>query len=239
MKHPKIFKNLARYYDLIESSKDYKSESEYLKKLIVKNKKSKGNELLEVACGTGSYLKYLKNNFKCVGTDVNEEMLKIARKKVKGVKLSKKDMIDFNLNKKFDVILCLFASIGFVKTEANLKKTIVNFSNHLNPGGIVIIDPWLTKSEFKPELIYATTFNSKDEKMVRLTIYKLKNKISIIDTQYLMVKKGGNVNHIVDQMQLGLFDTKTILNLMEKSGIKTRFLKKEGFGRGLFVGVKE
>lgn len=239
MKHPQIFKKLARYYDLIESSKNYKSESEYLKRLIKKYNQSKGDELLEVACGTGSYLKYLKDDFKCTGIDINEEMLKIARDKVGGVKLLKKDMINFNLNKKFDVILCLFASIGFVKTESNLKNTIKNFANHLKSGGLVIIDPWLTKSEFKPESIYATTFNGKNEKMVRLTIYKLKNKLSVIDTQYLMAEKGKDIKHFVDQMELGLFSNKKILDLMEESGLKSKFLKKEGFGRGLFIGIKK
>lgn len=93
-----------------------------LKKLISRYKKSKGRDLLDVACGTGNHLKYLKNSFSCTGTDIDEEMLSIARKKVKGVVFKKADMTTLSLNKKFDVITCLFSSIGYVKTYANLRK---------------------------------------------------------------------------------------------------------------------
>ena len=42
-------KELARYYDLIYSGKDYEKEAGYVKDLILTNKKSKGMALLEVA----------------------------------------------------------------------------------------------------------------------------------------------------------------------------------------------
>ncbi len=238
MKHPKIFKKLAKYYDLIESSKNYKSESAYLKKLIYLYKRSKGNELLEVACGTGSYLQYLKHSFHCTGTDINEEMLHFAKKKIKGVTFLRRDMIHFDLHKTFDVILCLFASLGFVKTKAHLKRTLHNFSRHLHSGGIVVIDPWFTKSTYKPESIYATTYEGKDEQMVRLTIFKLQGNISVLKTQYLVAEKGKEIKHLVDEMELGLFPTNTILTFMEQAGLTSRFLKKEGFGTGLFIGIK-
>ena len=58
-----LFKNFGKHYDLIYSSKNYKQEANKIKKLISKYKKSSGKELLEVACGTGRYLKYFKKGF--------------------------------------------------------------------------------------------------------------------------------------------------------------------------------
>lgn len=46
------YTDLARYYDLIYSWKDYQKEAATIQRLIVKYKRSKGNDLLEVACGT-------------------------------------------------------------------------------------------------------------------------------------------------------------------------------------------
>ena len=51
-----LFKNFGHYYNIIYASKDYKKEAEEIKRLIRKYKLSKGNDLLEVACGTGRYL---------------------------------------------------------------------------------------------------------------------------------------------------------------------------------------
>ena len=89
MKNQLLYKKLAKYYDLVYSWKDYKKEANKIRKLIKKYKKSEGKGLLDVACGTGGHLKFLKSNFSCTGIDINDEMLKIAKKKVRGLFLRK------------------------------------------------------------------------------------------------------------------------------------------------------
>ncbi len=44
-----LYTDLARYYDLIYSWKDYQKEAATIRRLIAKHKRSKGNDLLEVA----------------------------------------------------------------------------------------------------------------------------------------------------------------------------------------------
>ena len=55
-----MYKELAKYYDLIYWRNDYKKELNTIRKLIKKYKMAEGNSLLEVACGTGKHLEYLK-----------------------------------------------------------------------------------------------------------------------------------------------------------------------------------
>ncbi|MBV8803358.1 MAG: class I SAM-dependent methyltransferase, partial [Gammaproteobacteria bacterium] len=141
-----IFKEFAKYYDLLYSWKNYKNESNTIKNLIKKHKKSLGNDLLEMACGTGKHLPYFKDSFSILATDINRNMLSIARKNITGVQFKLADMTQFDLGKKFDVILCLFSSIAYIKTYKNLNKTIKNFSEHLKKGGVVIIEPWFTEA---------------------------------------------------------------------------------------------
>jgi len=97
MKKQVMYKELAKYYDLIYLSKDYKKESKKLMRIIKRYKKSEGKNLLDVACGTGSHLKFLEKKFDCFGIDVNNEMLKIARKKLKKVILRKANMVNFSI----------------------------------------------------------------------------------------------------------------------------------------------
>ena len=136
MRKQTIFKDLARYYDLIYSGKNYKKEVAVVTALICQFKRSAGNDLLEIACGTGGHARYLRNHFHVVATDNNPQMLRIARRKVKGVTFKQADMIDFDLGRQFDVVACLFSSIGYVKTLGNLKRTLRNFAQHLKPGGV-------------------------------------------------------------------------------------------------------
>jgi len=240
MKTQMLYRELGKYYNLIYHLKDYKKEVEIVKKLLLKYKKSDGKELLDVGCGTGQHLKYLKNYFSCTGIDVNKEMLEIARKNVKGVVYKQADMIDFNLNKKFDMIICLFSSIGYVRTYSNLKKTIQNFSNNLKTGGVVLIEPWFTKDTFIPGKLHMTTCDGEDIKLVRLDFSRVKGNISIIEMHYLIAEKRKGVKYFSDQHELGLFRIDKTLGFMRDADLKSMYLKHGlKMQRGLYVGIKK
>ena len=186
-------KDLAKYYDIMYQKKDYKKETAIIETLISKYKKSKGRELLEVACGTGNYLKYLKDNFNCTGLDLNEEMLRIAKKKSPKLQFFKANMINFALNKKFDVVACLFCTIGQVKTYSNLEKALKSFSKHLNKGGVVIIGSWFStvgKSGYKVGMQSLESYEKSEVRIARMIMSKLSGNISILEMHYLIAEKG-------------------------------------------------
>lgn len=234
-----MYKELAKYYDLIYHWKDYETEASAIKDLIKKYKKSNGKFLLDVGCGTGMHIKYFKDDFSCTGIDINNEMVEVAKSKVKNVIFKQSDMIDFDLNTEFDVILCLFSSIGYVKTYLNLEKTIKNFAKHLKKGGVLIVEPWFTKSTYWVGEPSMTTYDGKDIKIARLNTTKIEGDLSIMEMHYLIVERNEDVKHFVDMHELGLFEANRTLEIMEKANFKSEFLK-DGLmkDRGLFIGVK-
>ena len=235
-----MYKQFAEVYDLLYSFIDYQKSSKKLIKLIKKYKKIPGNQLLDIACGTGTHLFYLQDKFSCTGIDLNNEILDIARKKVKKANFIQADMITMNLNKKFDIIICLFSSIGYVKTYENLKRTINNFSNHLNSGGIVIIEPWLEKSIYKAGLPSMTTYDGEDIKIARLNTTNLDDDLSIMEMHYLMVRKGEEVQYFKDYHELGLFDSEKTIEIMKAANLEVKSFKKGIMvERGLFIGIKK
>ncbi|HLC58740.1 MAG TPA: class I SAM-dependent methyltransferase [Candidatus Nanoarchaeia archaeon] len=240
MKNQLMYKEYAKYYDLIYSWKNYKKEADKINKLINFYKKSNGLDLLEVACGTAHHLKYLKNKFNCSGIDINQGILDVAKKKFPDINFKKADMVNFKFGKKFDIITCLFSSIGYVKTEANLRKTINNFASHLKQGGVVIIEPWFTKSAYRVGFPHMTTYESKELKIARLNVSKVKGNLSIMDMHFLVAEKDKEMKYFIDRHEMGMFGTDKISQIMKEAGLKAKFLKK-GFmeERGLFVGIKE
>ncbi|MFX0005107.1 MAG: class I SAM-dependent DNA methyltransferase [Promethearchaeota archaeon] len=234
-----MYKELAKYYDLIYSWKDYKEEVKSIKKLINQYKISEENELLDVGCGTGKHLEYLKDDFSCIGSDINTEMLDVARQKVSGVTFIEADMITLDLNKKFDVIISLFSSIGHVKTYDNLEQTLQNFSKHLKKGGIVIIEPWLTKSTYDAGRPGMTTYDTEDIKIARLNTTKIEDDLSILEFYYLIAERNKDIVYYSEKHELGLFEIDKFLNYMTNSSLKSQFLE-DGLmkGRGLYIGIK-
>jgi ubiquinone/menaquinone biosynthesis C-methylase UbiE len=234
-----MYTTLARYYDLIYKNKDYQREADDLIRLIAKHKKSKGYELLDVACGTGNHLKYLQRRFRCTGLDLNAEMLKIARTKV-NAELVCADMANFHLGKKFDVITCLFSAIGYVLTYERLGETIRNLQKHLKPGGILIIEPWYSRDELRDGVPQMATYDSKDLKIARLSVTGVTETETRIHMHYLIAETGNSVKHLSEVHKLGNFEIHEILSLMRQAGMKVVYIKKAlRSGRGLLVGTRE
>src|SRR3569623_1455803 len=96
--------NRAKYYDLIYSSKDYKTEAETVLKVIARHKPSPGHDLLDVGCGTGRHLQHFTAHYRCEGVDNNAGVLSLARKALPRVRFTKMDMSKLRLERPFDVI---------------------------------------------------------------------------------------------------------------------------------------
>lgn len=234
-----IYTDLAKYYDLIYSHKDYQHEANQIKSLIKKYKKSNDNDLLEVACGTGKHIQYFKDSFSILATDANKDMLAVAQKNIPSVKFKQADMIHLDLDKKFDVIICLFSSIGYVKNYKNLNKTIKNFAQHLKIGGVVIIEPWLAELSFITGAPSMATYNGNDIKIARLCISKKQGMLSILDLHYLIAEQNKEIKSFVEHHELAMFEPNKVLNIMKEKGLKAIFLKNGLMkDRGLYIGVK-
>ncbi|MCJ7649889.1 MAG: class I SAM-dependent methyltransferase [Candidatus Lokiarchaeota archaeon] len=235
-----MYDNFAEIYDLIYEFLDYEKTAKKIKKLILKIKKTKENTLLDMACGTGKHLSYLKKDFKCTGVDISDQMLDVARKNYTDIRFIQADMMELDLKEKFDAITCLFSSIGYVKTYKNLKKTIHNFANHLKQGGVIIIEPWLTKSNAIDGLASMTTYESDEFKIARQCVTKIEEDVSRFVMHYMIARKGGDVTYFKDSHELGLFDTDKTLQIIEEAGINIKYLEKGlETERGLFIGVKK
>ena len=235
-----IYRDLAMYYDLIYTWKDYKTEADTIKQLIATYQKSDGNTLLEAACGTWHHLEYFQKDFVCTGVDINQWILNVAKKKHKKIVFKKADMISLDLNKKFDIITCLFSSIGYVKTYANLEKTMNSFAKHLKTGGVVIIEPWFTADTYKAWSPHLTTYEDKDLKIARAVVSNKKGNLSIQNMHYLVAERNKEVKHYTDTHEMWLFEVEKTLAYMKKAWLTAKFLK-DGLmkDRWLFIWVKK
>ena len=82
--------------------------------------------------------------FQVEGLDLDEQLLAMARQRNPDVRLHHADRANFALGRTFDVVTCLFSTIGYVKTLANLSRAIQCMAQHLLPGGFLLIEPWFT-----------------------------------------------------------------------------------------------
>lgn len=111
-----------------------------LKVLEKLNEEENLGKLIELGCGTGYFTKILSDKSESIiSTDISEEMLSIARKKLKGFEFQVMDCQDL----KFDDGTFDTAFIGLVLLFADdPKKALRESSRVLKPeGSLIIVDP--------------------------------------------------------------------------------------------------
>ncbi len=234
-----MYDRLAPYYDVIYQWKDYRAECEKLHRLIIKHKRSPGKRLLDVACGTGEHLKYLRARYAVTGVDLSPAMLKLARKKLPGIVLARGNMLLFRLRPKFDVLLCLFSSIGYLHSYSKLQQALRNFSRHLVSGGVLLLEPFVARERYATGAIHSLTQNDEGVTITRMNTSRRRGDFAILDFHYLVGTKQG-VRHYSDHHILTLFDQDKFLQILAKEGFHARFLENGLMkNRGLFVAVKD
>jgi SAM-dependent methyltransferase len=231
----------AEYYDQIYLKRnDYKVESEFIKKIVKKFERKPSRTLLDVGCGTGEHLRYLSRAFRCKGIDISREMIKTAKAKVVGAEFKVADMMDFDLGEKFDVVTCLFSSIGYVQTFENLVTTLKNFRMHLGDEGLTLVEPWVFKKDFREGSFSIDTFEDDRVKLVRMGTSKLSRSCWSVCFHYL-IGKDGKIKHAQEIHKMLVADYEDYVKAFDWAGYgKAEFLKGDSWtrSRGLFVAME-
>jgi SAM-dependent methyltransferase len=146
-------------------------------------------------------------------------------------------MIDFKLERHFDIITCLFSSIGYVKTKSGLRKALKNMSDHLRPGGVLLVEPWFTPEQWNPGKLFTIQIEKPDLKIVRMSLSRQQGEISFVDLHY-MVGTSNGIDHLTEIHTLGLFTHAEYMDAFNKAGLHVVLNKKGPGGRGIFIGQK-
>jgi SAM-dependent methyltransferase len=227
----------AVIYDAIYSFKDYADEANTLKGMIARHKRSPGNDLLDVACGTGKHLEYLRPDFTVEGLDLFAEMLGVARQRLPGVPFHQGDMADFDLGRQFDVITCLFSAIGYVKTRDRLDAAVANMARHVKPGGVLLVEPWFAPDTFKPGTVHGRYVDLPDLKIARMNLSVVEGRLSIMDMHHLVATPDG-VEYYIERHEMGLFVPDEYRAAFVRAGLAVMVHPSGLDGRGMYIGQK-
>lgn len=236
---PLLFNRLAAQYDCLTSSKDSRKESSYLETLARRFGRSGGRGWLDVACGTGRHLQFLRRRHQVVGLDLSGPMLRIARRRLPKTRLLQGDMRSFNLAESFDVVTCHYSAVGHLSTEGELAGTFRNFARHLKPGGVCIVEPWIDPADFRAGLVQLVGHSGPAGSVARMACSRRRGNRSVVHYEYLVGAPGGAIQHFVED-DVGLMVPRSrLLRMMALAELQPRFLTR-GLtpGRGLLLGRK-
>lgn len=224
-------------YDQIYHEKPYAEEVDTLVDHLEDYGVNPGERLLEAACGTGLYLEHLQSDFRVTGFDLNESMLERARTKLHSADVFVADMQRFRTTETYDAVLCLFSSIGYAEGLDGLQRTVESFRGAVEPGGVVVIDPWVMTEQFIDGLASMQTYESADRKIARQVVAERDGRLSSMEFHWLVADQGEGVEHFVDVHDLYVFSREEYEDALETAGFEVDFDPDGLIGRGLFTGV--
>ena len=192
------FQNYSKYYDLLYKDKNYKEESEYLIKTIEKfspNTKT----ILELGSGSGSHAEFLcRSGYQVTGIERSNNMVdEIIKKNIDNFSVVTGDIININLNRKFDTVISIFHVISYLTSNEDLLNCFRNTSNHLNKNGIFIFDVWYSPAVYsqKPET-RVKRIENKEIKVTRIAESEILFNQNVVNVNYEILIKDKINNRI-------------------------------------------
>jgi SAM-dependent methyltransferase len=206
------YDDIAKYYDVDMGVNNNNDDVEFY--LDYANRCN--NEILELACGTGRItLPLLRKGYRVTGIDSSILMLKELSKKMENdhnllvkdnLTIHHKNMLDFNIDKQFSLILCPFCAFTYLTTETEQVIFLKNIYKHLKLNGIFIVDSFIPKYNIltQPNPVKMFDYERKidAEKSIRrskIIEQDLTTQINKITRNYEIFNKEG---HLIEKFSM-------------------------------------
>jgi SAM-dependent methyltransferase len=230
-----MFNASAEYYDVIYGAfKDYATEVAQITRRL-RRFNPQCRTVLDVGCGTGEHARRLaEQGFSVDGIDIEPAFVRIASLKHPAGRFVVADMSDFHLPQRYDAVLCLFSSIGYLCTLDRVTRALACFRQHLAPEGVAVVEPWFPPGVLDPDKQFTHSGESNGIKVSRHSRVEIDGTLSRLLFEY-EIDDHGDVRRVSEVHELGLFTTAEMMQAFGEAGLDVRHDPEGLTGRGLFI----
>ena len=138
------YHGLAAIYDYVMRHVDYAEWVDYIDRLFTRFG-NPPNRVIDLACGTGNAtLELSQRGYTMTGADSSEAMLRMAREKAlrqeREIPFCQFDLRQLDNLGPFGAAVCLYDSLNYLLTPADLDQAFQAIYHILKPGGLFIFD---------------------------------------------------------------------------------------------------
>jgi SAM-dependent methyltransferase len=230
-----MFSASAEFYDLIYSTfKDYAAETAQIARLL-RRLNPRCRTVLDVACGTGEHARLLAaDGFVVDGLDLDPAFIRIAGGKHPAGRFFEADMSDFHLAHRYDAVVCLFSSIGYLQTLDRVTRALRCFREHVAPGGVIVVEPWFPPGRLDTTRVARNIGEANGVRVARESRVEVEGVLSRIRFSYEITDAAGT-RHANEIHELGLFTTTEMVHAFRDAELDVDHDPKGLTDRGLFV----
>ena len=231
------YSEAAEFYDLAHAGdKDYAAEASVLAGLI-REHNPHARCVLDVACGTGRHaVELTKLGLNVDGMDLEPTFVAAAAARSPLGRFRVADMVTFGFPERYDVVLCLFSAIGYVRDLNALHQTMRRFAAHLLPAGLIVVDPWFEPGQLTDRHVDAVSHVGDGLALCRLSRTFIEGRISRLEFDYLI----GRADHVEQRSEthrLGLFTEAEMIGAFRSAGLSVERRRGLLRKRGVYLGT--
>lgn len=189
----------SRLYDSFYGAKDYGSECDLLEALWTRTG-AYPKRILDLGCGTGNHsIELARRGYVVTGVDRSPSMIAIAEGKARAagvdIDLRVADLRELEVGSTFDAAISMFAVMGYLTTDAELKDALIAVRKHLTPGSTLVFDCWygpaVMAASPQPRIhLHALT---TDTRLFRLATPHLDTLSQLVTVDYHVLEVQGNM----------------------------------------------
>ncbi len=226
-----VFKDYARYYDIIYKKKAYQKECVFIEELFKEFSPRELKTILDLGCGTGNHIvPFLESGYRVTGMDASKEMLSRAKDKIKekGFKVNfiNARLQNIKVDKKFDLVTCLFSVIDYLTDEKDLNDMLRSVKGALKKESLFVFDFWQAQAVekyYSPSK--AQRYSHRGivfERNSRSRLFK-RRKLCQVNYSCRVKEKGAIVAKFKEKHVMRYFHVEEMIDYVEKAGMKVVF----------------
>jgi ubiquinone/menaquinone biosynthesis C-methylase UbiE len=231
-----VFSESAHLYDVIyRTFKDYAAEATAIA-TVVRAAHPSARTILDVGCGTGEHALHLRKHhgFAVDGLDRDPGLLAVAREKLPDARFFEADMATFDVGHRYDVVMCLFSSIGYLKTLERVTAALRCFRRHLAADGVIVVEPWFAPGVLREGPGSTRRAEAGGVRVERASHTTVEERLSTLIFDYRFEDASG-VRVAREVHELGLFTQEEMMASFREAGLATTYDSSGLTGRGLYV----
>ena len=142
------FNAYSEFYDLINSDKDYRLETQYIVDML-RGLDINSGDIIEFGSGTGKHAGLLSTfGYQIRGIELSQAMIAMANKS-EGVSFTQGDISTVSLGYKADLVLSLFHVMSYQIENRTFSEAVRNAGRHLKDTKHFIFDFWYSPAVLK------------------------------------------------------------------------------------------
>jgi dTDP-3-amino-3,4,6-trideoxy-alpha-D-glucopyranose N,N-dimethyltransferase len=171
------------------------------------------------------------------GVDLDPAMLDQARALLPDTRLVEADMCDLDLGTTFDVVICLFSSIGYLTDTGQLDAAIKSMAAQMNPDALLIVDGWVRPDAWMDggHVSLDVAVSDPEVQVVRACRSERVGARTNLEMHYLIATSAG-IEHVVEQHRLTLFEPESYESAFRQAGLEVEVVPSPMPGRDRYIG---